>query len=403
VTENATILYRGARYELGQGPGFFGIWPAGVPQAQPFEWWPATPEGWHGAWSRFTGIEAPSAIVQLPAAVPGGQGAPPGPVTASAPAAALTEGSGLRGIVGAALLALGVLLGITAMFPHYLGSASLASSAPEAWPHAIYLAVWAASAVLIASGGGRRRIGTMLAAGATVVTLGFYLTDVGTAIAGGASLIGAGFVLGLIGLAACAAGCVVAYERQADGQPGPRRGQAMAPVVTIMFAILAAVGVAIAFAPSWDRFTLSTATGLSQTLTEGNAFDNPGWIIAGNVVVMVLLVVVTLVAAGWRPVRLGGVLLIGAAVPMVAQAISAAVQMAEPVAPAQFGISSAQASAAGLTISSGLTASFWLYCAFLVVLMATCAWMMGLRRLARPARPAPQAPVTPVMSGSETA
>ena len=54
MRENVTISYRGARYELGRGPGYYGIWPAGAAQEQPYEWWPETPEGWYGAWSRFT-------------------------------------------------------------------------------------------------------------------------------------------------------------------------------------------------------------------------------------------------------------------------------------------------------------------------------------------------------------
>ena len=49
-----TVLYRGARYELGRGPGFYGIWLTGAPQSQPFEWWHESPEGWYGAWHRLT-------------------------------------------------------------------------------------------------------------------------------------------------------------------------------------------------------------------------------------------------------------------------------------------------------------------------------------------------------------
>ena len=89
-----------------------------------------------------------------------------------------------------------------------------------------------------------------------------------------------------------------------------------------------------------------------HSLTAGNAFANPGPVIAGNVAVMVALVLVAVAAALWRPARLGAVLLAGAVIPMAAQAISALVQAGEPVSPSQFGISSAQASASGLTISS---------------------------------------------------
>ena len=66
---------------------------------------------------------------------------------------------------------------------------------------------------------------------------------------------------------------------------------------------------------------------------------------------------------------------------MAAQAISALVQLAQAASPAQFGISPAQGAQLGLTISSGLTPVFWIYCAFIVALASTCA------RMLRPARP----------------
>ena len=79
---NVSIAYRGAYYAIGQGPQFYGIWPAAAPQAPPLEWWPLTPEGWTGAWSRFASIEAPGTIApvtQQPAPDSGPQ--QPGPDT----------------------------------------------------------------------------------------------------------------------------------------------------------------------------------------------------------------------------------------------------------------------------------------------------------------------------------
>ena len=61
---------------------------------------------------------------------------------------------------------------------------------------------------------------------------------------------------------------------------------------------------------------------------------------------------------------------------MAAQAISALVQAGGSTSSAQFGISPAQASQIGLTISSGLTPAFWIYCGFLVALAVSCAWML---------------------------
>lgn len=374
MPENETILYRGARYEIGRGPGYYGIWPAGAPRPPSIEWWPESPEGWHGAWSRFTAIETPGTIVAVS--------------RHTAPVA----GASRRAIVAAALLAIGVAFGIAGLFPGYLGGASLAQAPAELVPHAIYLAVWTAGAALILLGGARQRVGALLALGTSIVTFGLFFADAGTAIAGGAHVMGTGLVLALVGWAACAAGSVMAFRLQPAGAPGQPRWRERRPVLLLAGATLAALGAAAAFAPSWDSYTLRTATGVTQSLTAGNAFANPAPVIAGNVAVMAALVLVVIAAALWRPARLGAALLAGAIVPMVAQAISALVQSGEATSPAQLGISPAQAAQAGLTISSGLTAAFWIYCAFVVALVVTWAWMMI------PRRPAAVAPVPPVAS-----
>jgi len=85
-------------------------------------------------------------------------------------------------------------------------------------------------------------------------------------------------------------------------------------------------------------------------------------------------------------------LLAGAVIPMVAQAVSALVQLGEATSPAQFGISRAQAAQAGLTISSGVTPAFWIYCVFVVALGLTCARMLITTA---PIPPAPPFSVTP--------
>jgi hypothetical protein len=140
--------------------------------------------------------------------------------------------------------------------------------------------------------------------------------------------------------------------------------------------VLAGLGVAAAFAPAWDSFTLRTAAGQVQTLTAGNAFSNPGLAIAGDLIAMIAFAAVVVVAVFWRPVRHGAVLLAGATAAMAAQAISALVQVSGTPTPAQFGISSAQASQLGLTISAGLTPAFWIYIGFLVALIVSCTWML---------------------------
>ena len=415
MRENVTISYRGASYEIGRGQDFYGIWAAGAPRSHPFERWPKTPEGWYGAWSRFTAIEAPGTIIPVgqapglpgqaavPASVsagvsagqalgPAGQALGPaghatcpagqagqalGPIgRATGPAdlgTAPAASAGIRGVIAAVLLAVGVACGVAGLFPGYIGGASLAQEPAELWPHAIYFAAWTASALLILPGGTRLRAGALLGIGTSIVTFGLFFADAGTAIAGGAHLIGAGLVLGLAGWLACAAGSAAAFGLRPAGAPGRPAGNEIGPLLALT---LAALGAAVAFAPSWDSYTLRASDGLTQSLTAGNAFANPALVIAGDVAVMVALVAVVVAAALWRPVLQGAALLAGAIIPMAAQAISALVALGEATTPALFGIPSAQAAQAGLTISSGVTPAFWIYCAFIVALVVLCVRML---------------------------
>ena len=384
MPEKVTISYRGEKYELGRCKRYYGIWVTGAPSSDPVDRWPLTNDGWTQAWARYTAIETPGTI------------------------AAVAKPRGSRSTAAAALLGIGVLLGVIGLFPDYVGQ-SLASQGFELAPHLIYLVAWAASAAVIAlgarGGDGRRtellRIGALLGTGLSAVTFGLFLFDLGQVISGGAHLLGTGLVLSLIGWLACAAGSVLALTARPRaaatpgspaigwGGPGRPRPATAGPLALVL---LAAIGAVSAFAPAWDSFTLkAAATGTVQTVTAGNAFSNPGAMIAGDVIAMIAVVVVALLAALWRPVRHGAVLLAGATVPLAAQAISALIQVSEPVSPALFGISSAQASAAGLTISAGVTPIFWVYCVFVISLVVSCAWMLTAPRY--PAMPtAPQSP-----------
>jgi hypothetical protein len=452
-----SIAYRGASYAIGQGPQFYGIWHATAPQGAPLEWWPLTPEGWTGAWSRFASIEvpgtiAPASMIPAPSASPPPSAtqapnqalAPAGaaqatsqtsPVTgtpapaaatetptsqtslvagtpapseaAEAPAAVAGGPSGTYaegGIdpqygqvvartgnpasvvrnsrIGAALLALGVVLGVIGLFPDYFTGASLAAQSAELVPHIIYLAAWAAGAVLVLYSGVRRQAGALIAAGVSVVTFGLFFADLGTPIAYGGNLLGAGLILSLVGWLACAAGAVLACAASGLTLRGRRAGSQRAgrlaghEVVPTVVMILAAIGAAVAFAPSWDSYLLQTGLGTSATTTAGNALSNPGVIIFGDVAVMVLLVGTLVAAALWRPIRLGAALAVGAIIPMMAQGISALVQVTQPTSPRQLGYTQAQASELGLRITNGLTPMFWVYCAFLGTLILLCVWML---------------------------
>ena len=402
VPEKVTISHRGARYEIGRGKRFFGIWAIGAPESDPVDRWPENRDGWEQAWTRFVALETPGTIravepshgrLTLPRPqlkMPGLKRRPtvrPG-----------TRGSGSAvAVAGAGLLGLGVLLGLIGLFPGYVGPRSLASQADQLVPHVLYLAAWAASAAGIAVGGARARIGALLATGVSAVTFGLFFADLGQVISGGASLLGAGLVLSLLGWLACAAGSALALMGvgvglpETLGGPGRPRGADAGPLALLG---LAAVGTAVSFVPSWDSFTLTqTASGATQTITAGYAFANPWPVIFGDVAVMVAIVAVAVLAALWRPPRHGGILLAGAIVPLAAQAISALVQVSEPATPAMFGISQAQASAAGLTISSGLTPTFWVYCVFVISLLISSAWLLTTPKY--PAMPAAAQPPQP--------
>jgi hypothetical protein len=406
VPDKVTISHRGAKYEIGRGKRFYGIWVAGAPESDPIDRWPETREGWEQAWGRFIALEKPETIeaVQAPRA---GLKLP----RISAPAALRPRGRGPAWIAaGAGLLGLGVLLGIIGLFPGYVGTQSLAAQAEQLVPHLLYLLTWAVSAVLVAAGlrarSGGARIGALLGVGVSAVTFGLFFADLGQVIAYGG--LGTGLVLSLLGWLACAAGSVVALlapSRAAAAVPGsaepgdpPGRGGPSRPRATdagpVTLLLLAAVGTVAAFVPSWDSYTLTQAsTGASQTVTAGNAFASPAPVIAGNVAVIVAVVGVAVLAALWRPARHGAALLAGAIVPLAAQAISALIQAGEPASPSLFGISQSQAQAAGLTISSGLTPIFWVYCVFVISLLISCAWMLTAPQYhAMPATPLHPAP-----------
>jgi hypothetical protein len=224
------------------------------------------------------------------------------------------------------------------------------------------------------------------------VTFGLLAADLGTGTASHAG-VGAGMILTIIGWAACAAGSAAGLRirpgGRGDAQRGapagvtsPKRGRADAGAIALL--TLCALGAAITFIPSWDSYTLTQASSAgSQTVTAGNAFDNPGWVIFGDVAAVVALVVVAIAAAAWRPARHGAALLGGAIVAMAAQAISALIQVSQPASPQIFGLSAEQARASGLSVSSGATSIFWVYTLFVIALVISCAWL-----LTTPAHPA---------------
>jgi hypothetical protein len=121
-------------------------------------------------------------------------------------------------------------------------------------------------------------------------------------------------------------------------------------------------------------------------------------VIFGDIAAVAGLVLVAIAAATWRPARHGAALLGGAIAAMAAQAISALIGVSQPVTPAIFGISPAQAKANGLTVSSSVTSIFWVYGLFVIALVISCAWL-----LTTPAQPVASNPVQPYPVGTPSA
>jgi hypothetical protein len=396
VPEKAVISHRGEKYEIGRGKRFYGIWVVGSPYDAPVDRWPENRDGWHQAWARFATIEVPGTISPITRERKGlplglGRAKAGGDSAAGEPAAgepAAGDGGAARPrsrrgtavLVGEALLVLGVVLGLAGLFPAYEGSQSLLSQWDQVVPHLCYVIGWALTAALVALSVARpsnaARFGALFGLGLSAVTFGLFLADLGQVTAGVS--LGSGLVVSLLGWLACTAGSALALGANTgpSGQPSRpvRPGPGHAGPLALL--VLAGIGTAAAFAPSWDQYVLTFASqGTAQTITAGNAFDNPGVVIAGNVAVMVAIIAVAILAALWRPARQGAMLLAGAIVPLAAEAVSALIQAGQPATPGMFGISSAQASAAGLTISTGLTGIFWVYLVFVISLLVSCAWL----------------------------
>jgi hypothetical protein len=413
VPDKAVISHHGEKYEIGRGKRFYGIWVIGAPYDAPVDRWPENSDGWQQAWARFAAMEVPGTITAvarerrgLPLRL-GRRKAADGSATGDGATGVGGAGDGQGGagqrsrhatalLAGEGLLVLGVVLGLAGLFPAYEGSQSLLSQGNQVVPHLCYVVGWALTAAMVALSVARpsnaARLGALFGLGLSAVTFGLFVADLGQVTSGGMSL-GSGLVVSLLGWLACTAGSALAF----GANPGPS-GQPSRPVRPgpghagpLALLVLSGIGTAAAFAPSWDSYLLTFANeGTSQTVTAGDAFNNPGLVIAGNVTVMLAVVVVAALAALWRPARQGALLLVGAIVPLAAEAVSAIIQTGQPATAAMFGISSAQASAAGLTISSGLTGIFWVYFVFVISLFVSCAWLFT----------EPEHPVMPGISAS---
>jgi MFS family permease len=283
-----------------------------------------------------------------------------------------SPGANRTALLAAGMVLVGVVLGVAGLFPNYLGGSNLVSQAAQLLPHVAYVAGWALVAGLLLVERRFARGAAGLGVGLGVISFGFFLTDVLTASAGRGETTGAGIYLSLAGWLVCSAGSATALF--ALHSPTPR-GKATGWRHPLVFAGgIGALGAAVAFALPWDSYTLTAATtGSTQTSTAGNVFANPGAIIAGNVVTMVLIVGVLAMAIAWRPTLVGITVLAGALVPLAAQIFAT---LAQPLPPlSDFGVTAAQVAEGQVSIAGSYTGWFYLYCAFIAALVVLAGWI----------------------------
>src|ERR1700722_12374170 len=288
VPEKAVISHRGQKYEIGRGKRFYGIWVVGAPYEAPVDRWPENHDGWQQAWARFAAMEEPGTITAVSRARAGlrlglwrGTAEGGGDSLIDKAAASARPGRGTGLLLGEGLLVLGVVLGLAGLFPNYEGGQSLLSQWDQVIQHLCYVIGWALSAALIALSVARpssaARYGALFGLGLSAVTFGMFLGDLG--YLGSATSLGSGLVISLLGWLACTVGAALALRANATkpGEPSgparPTRGHA-GPLALL---VLAGIGTAAAFIPSWDQYILASSTeGTAQRILAGNAFSNPG-------------------------------------------------------------------------------------------------------------------------------
>ena len=268
---------------------------------------------------------------------------PPG--TSERSPAGGTRSGALAVLAAGALVAAGVLA-VLALFPRYYqfgaSSTSLTDTADQIVPTCVVAAGWLVAAALV----GSRRLPLMLAgafgaAGLALADLGLRAADVARLSAGGT---GAGAGLWLLtaawGAGLLGAGLALLGAQRAGGLRDllTLRRDSQAADRSVMAAMaVAAVVLAVAFFPSWDRYVVTSPLNpaFSASFTAGDAFKNPGLVIAGNVWAGAAFGLLPIAALFVRQRRLGAALAAGVLVSALSQVLSAAVQTMETPDPQQ--------------------------------------------------------------------
>lgn len=345
---------------------------------------------------------APGYPAEPPALVPKPELGPDGPMVPPPPVHSLDEPSdafltrSARPSFGEVALGGGLLLvclglHIGAMFPPYPGVPAnpVVSSS---WEIAVYVCLeigWALAAALVLSRVSVRG-GAALGAGLGAVELGLLAADIanGFQVSDGSE---AGAWLALAGLCFGAAGVLVSASTVPMGAPGVRRQPAAVLMVLVTFAAVAT------YLPSWDKWSaVAPSLHLAGSVTEGNAFSQPGPVMVGVLVTAGAIAFVTILGSFWAPVTVGSWATGGAVIALSSQLISAVFQLSEAVPSTAFGVSTAQARAIGLKTSASLTGWWKADVAATVALALVALWAALNARSAT--RDAAQPPWPPGLS-----
>jgi len=277
-------------------------------------------------------------------------------------------------------MVLSVALHIGAMFPAYPGSppTPVASSPSEA---AIYICLevgWALAAVLVL---GRISVrgGIALGAGLGAVELGFLVTDVasGFLVSNGAE---PGVWLALAGLGAGLAGVLYGAGSLPAAQPRQASGPRVGAPWALVTALVGAVAVA-AFWPSWDSYHLVGTSGQTLDITMGNAFSQPGAIMAGEIMAGLAIGTVVIIAAFWVTPTVGAWAIGGVVIALGSQVVSGVVQAYEPLTET---LGTANTQGLDLARSTLSLTAYWVIDVVALVALAALAVRAGLagRKLA---------------------
>ena len=358
LTAESSTLSGGTRYGFFKGDDFYGVVDNLGAERTIVARFPLSSAGWFEARRRCEELERDAAAAAL-------KGAPT--------AVGLTEPL----LVPVLLVAAGVLLGVIGLFPKYSQLGGLATHPDQLVGHLSYLLGWTAAAGVMAWHRQLSRVAAAFGVGLSAMSVGFFLTDVASIASTSGDTAGPGIYLSLVGWALCSIGSATAVfstwsaVRRSDAAP-------LHHWRALSAAIVAALSV-VTFALPWDRYQVVVgATGQSQTVTAGNAFSNPGSLIACELIVMAAMVVLLVWPVLMRSLHLAAAVFAGALVPLVAQVFSAALEPAPSLS--AFGISPQAAVQQAVRLGAGFTTWFYLYCLSIALLILLGAWMVFAAR-----------------------